>query len=165
MAALATSEQYKAWGEVLAARLRVAGTDRAALEAERIAALWKVEAPLIAMQAHVQELQSQLSAAQQQVRPFMTCMLHLCIPHVPMSESWEHLQASDASAAADEKLSAVQAAAASEKGEVEQLLYAVTSENEGLRKEMEAANAAAQVPVTHFLPCASHGSGTVSVAR
>ncbi len=76
MAALAASEQHRAWGEALAAKLRAAGADRAALEAERIAELWKAEAPLAAMQARVRELQAQLASAQQQVRTLAAPKTH-----------------------------------------------------------------------------------------
>lgn len=75
MAVATASEQYRAWGEALAAKLRATGADRASLEAERIAALWKANAPLAALQAQLRELQQQLVSSQRQV--WMCCrMLH-----------------------------------------------------------------------------------------
>lgn len=61
------------WAEALAAKLRAAGTDLAALEAERIAALWKAEAPLKALQERAEQLQSRAIAAEKQVHPFRVC--------------------------------------------------------------------------------------------
>lgn len=55
------------WGEALAAKLRAAGTDLAALEAERIAALWKTEAPLKALQERAEQLQGRTAAVEKQV--------------------------------------------------------------------------------------------------
>ncbi len=67
--ALASAEKHKVWGEALAAKLRAAGTDLAVLEAERIAALWKAEAPLRALQQRAEQLQARAAAVEKQVRP------------------------------------------------------------------------------------------------
>ncbi len=59
------------WAEALAAKLRSAGTDLAALEAERIAALWKADAPLKALQHRAEQLQHRAEAAEKQVLNFV----------------------------------------------------------------------------------------------
>lgn len=85
-AALASVEKHKAWGEALATKLHAAGTDLAALEAERIAALWKPEAPLQALQQRADHLQSQLIAAQTQATTLTltTQMKAVPTPRLPL---------------------------------------------------------------------------------
>ncbi len=63
------------WAEALAGKLRAAGTDLAVLEAERIAALWKAEAPLKALQERTEQLQARAAAVEKQVRLELQCIL------------------------------------------------------------------------------------------
>ncbi|BDA44627.1 hypothetical protein COCOBI_06-1030 [Coccomyxa sp. Obi] len=119
--ALASAEKHKVWGEALAAKLRAAGTNLAALEAERIAALWKAEAPLKALQERAEQLQTRAAAVEKQAR--------------------------QEAAEADERLAEVKGEVAAKEAELQQLRREATAEREranAQQEELLAANSASQ---------------------